>query len=274
MLVKQYFEESISDRPLRYQTKINMVRCLKKLELWNLPYSQITPSFCWNKIEGIINQNVKRVYAGYIRNIFNYDQSQIPVVMGIARTYDLPTAEELLSIIERSKYRLQLLLCMYAGLRVGEACAVVPEQIKMEKGYYFLNVDRAFSQDGKSFGSPKTLGKVMIPEFLALEVLAMKKEDYWQQGIPSKRVTAACYSLSDHGSKIHINPHMLRHWFATDMARRNVPVHVIMKQMRHKNVQTAMAVYAQVNNGDLIDALPIRPTTAKENLAKVVNLFN
>ena len=274
MKVKQYFEEAISDRPLRYQTKINMVRCLKKLELWEMPYAQITPSLCWNRIEGIINQNVKRVYAGYVRNIFNYDQKQIPVVMGIARTYDLPTAEELLTIIERSKYRLQLLLCMYAGLRIGEACAVVPQQVKKEKDHYFLHVDRAFSQDGLSLSTPKTLGKVMIPEWLALEVLDMKKEDYWQKGIPSKRVTTACYSLSDHGSKIHINPHMLRHWFATDMARRNVPIHVIMSQMRHKNVQTAMAVYAQVNNGDLIGALPIRPTAQKEEMAKVVKLFN
>lgn len=131
MLVKQYFEESISDKPLRYQTKINMVRCLKKLELWEVPYDQITPSLCWNRIEGIINQNVKRVYAGYVRNISNYNHSQIPLVMGIARTYDLPTAEELLAVIERSKYRLQLLLCMYAGLRVDEACAVVPQQCEI-----------------------------------------------------------------------------------------------------------------------------------------------
>ena len=273
MKVSQYYEKEISNRPHKYQTKINMVRCLKKLELWDMDYELITPSLCWNRVEGIFNQNVKRVYAGYVRNIFNYDRNQIPIVMGYAKIYDLPNVEQLESVINRSKYRLILFLCMYAGLRIGEACAVVPKQINKEGDLYFLNVDRAFSQDGLSLSSPKTLGRVLIPEWLALEVLNMKQDSYWKQGRPTKLVTAACQSLG-RIEKVHINPHMLRHWFATDMARRNVPPHIIMKQMRHKNVQTAMTVYAQVNNTDLIGSLPIRPTVKTETMGKVVNLFN
>ena len=274
MLVNEYFEEEISQRPLRYQTKLNMIRCLKKLELWDLEYSKVNSQLCWNKIEGLLNQNVKRTYAGYVRNIFGYSQKQIPVVMGISKTYDLPTQQELHRIIERSKYKLQLFLCMYAGLRIGEACAVVPKQVIKDKQNYYLNVDRAFSQDGNNLSSPKTIGKVLIPEWLALKILEIRESEYWQKGVPTKRVTTACYSLSSHGQKIHINPHMLRHWFATDMARRNVPVHVIMRQMRHKNVQTAMAVYAQINNSDLIDSLPMRPEDKVIHMGKVVNLFD
>jgi integrase len=274
MLVNEYFEEEISQRPFRYQTKLNMIRCLKKLELWDLEYSKVNSQLCWNKIEGLLNQNVKRTYAGYVRNIFGYSQKQIPVVMGISKTYDLPTQQELHRIIERSKYKLQLLLCMYAGLRIGEACAVVPKQVIKDKQNYYLNVDRAFSQDGNNLSSPKTIGKVLIPEWLALMILEIRESEYWQKGVPTKRVTTACYSLSSHGQKIHINPHMLRHWFATDMARRNVPVHVIMRQMRHKNVQTAMAVYAQINNSDLIDSLPMRPEDKVIHMGKVVNLFD
>ena len=274
MLVNEYFEEEISQRPLRYQTKLNMIRCLKKLELWDLEYSKVNSQLCWNKIEGLLNQNVKRTYAGYVRNIFGYSQKQIPVVMGISKTYDLHTQQELHRVIERSKYKLQLFLCMYAGLRIGEACAVVPKQVIKDKQNYYLNVDRAFSQDGNNLSSPKTIGKVLIPEWLALMILEIRESEYWQKGVPTKRVTTACYSLSSHGQKIHINPHMLRHWFATDMARRNVPVHVIMRQMRHKNVQTAMAVYAQINNSDLIDSLPMRPEDKVIHMGKVVNLFD
>ncbi len=273
MLVSEYFEEKVAQRPLRYQTKVNMVRCLKKLGLWDLEYSKVNSQICWKKIEEILNQNVKRVYAGYVRNIFGYSQEQVPVVMGISKTYNLPTQQELHSVIERTKYKLQLLLCMYAGLRIGEACAVVPKQVFKDKSNYYLNVDRAFSQDGKSLSSPKTIGKVLIPEWLALMILEMKETEYWQTGVPTKRVTTACFSLSSHSKKIHINPHMLRHWFATDMARRSVPVHVIMRQMRHKSVQTAMAVYAQINNTDLIDSMPIRPEDQTPSLGNVVNLF-
>ncbi len=273
MKVSQYYEKEIGNKPYKYQTKQNIVKCLKKLDLWDEPYKSITPALCWNRLEGIFNQNVKRVYAGYVRTFFNYDKKQIPVIMGIARTYDLPTVEQLESVINRSKYRLHLLLCMYAGLRIGEACAVVPQQVKKEGDLYFLNIDRAFSQDGLSLSSPKTLGRVLIPEWLALEVLNMKKDDYWKQGRPTKLITSACLSLG-RIEKVKINPHMLRHWFATDMARRNVPPHIIMKQMRHKNVQTAMAVYSQVNNADLINAMPVKPSANKPEMAKVVNLFN
>jgi len=274
MLVSQYFEEAISQKPLRYQTKINMVRCLKKLELWDLKFTEVTSQLCWQRIESLLNQNVKRTYAGYVRNIFGYSQKQIPVVMGISKTYNLPSQHDLHKVIDRSKYRFQLYLCMYAGLRIGEACAVIPQQVIKDKNNYYLNVDRAFSQDGKNLSSPKTIGKVLIPEWLATMILGMKDDEFWKKGTPTKRVTTACFSLSGHGHKIHINPHMLRHWFATDMARRNVPVHVIMRQMRHKNVQTAMAVYAQINNSDLIDALPTRPEDKAVSMGNVVNLFN
>jgi len=274
MLVREYFELEIANKPYKYQTKLNMVRCLKKLELWEMDHQNITPAICWERIDGIINQNVKRVYAGYVRNIFNYGRNQIPVVIGQSKVYDLPTQEELHKVIESSKYRLQLFLCMYAGLRIGEACAVVPQQIKKEGANYFLNVDRAFSQDGKSFGSPKTLGRVMVPEWLAMEILEIKEEQYWRKGTPTKLITTACMSLGTKNRKriIRVNPHMLRHWFATDMARRNVPPNVMMKQMRHKNVQTTMAIYSQVNNADLISSLPSR-CEREETTANVVNLF-
>jgi hypothetical protein len=46
----------------------------------------------------------------------------------------------------------------------------------------------------------------------------------------------------------------------------------MMKQMRHKNVQTTMAIYSQVNNADLISSLPTR-YMEEEAISNVVNLF-
>ena len=258
MLVSEYFDGYVQTKRYKYQTKINMVRCLKKLELWDMDYEDINPSLVWERIEQIINQNVKRCYSGYMRNIFDYTFDQIPVVMGISRTYDLPSQKMLHEIIESTKYKNILFLCMYAGLRIGEACAVVPDQVQKDGNHYWLNVDRAFSQDGMNLSSPKTLGKVLIPEWVAQMILSMKKEDYWKKGMPTKLVTNACQSLG-HTQKVSINPHMLRHWFATDMVHRGIPVNVIMKQMRHKSINTTMQVYAQVNKGDFIDALPNLP---------------
>jgi integrase len=197
----------------------------------------------------------------------------IKVIDGIPRTYDLPSQNDLHRVIDRSiKYKKQLYLCMYAGLRVGEACAVTPESVSKEGSSYWLNVDKAWSQDGLHLGSPKTIGKVMIPSWLADQIQNMSDEEIWKKGKPTQLVSWSCNSLSKRGEKIQINPHMLRHWFATDMVRRNVPVHVIMRQMRHKNVNTTMRIYAQVHNSDFMNALPIRPEDKPVKLAKVIPL--
>jgi integrase len=157
---------------------------------------------------------------------------------------------------------------MYGGLRVGEACAVVPEQVQRISDQYWLYVDRAFSQDGKSLSSPKTLGKVIIPEWMAKEILEMKLEDRWQLGTPTKRITEACYSLSGHGTKTHINPHMLRHWYATELIRLNVNPEVVRRQLRHKNIETTMKIYVQVNSKDLEKAVIQRPSQPPKNEAQ------
>jgi integrase len=222
------------------------------------------------------SHNVKKNIYIMLRSVFRDLGifSDLPILSGISKSYSLPSQDELHSIIDRSKYRRVLYLCMYAGLRVGEACAVVPSQLE---GNY-LTVDRAFSQDGKHLGSPKTYGKVLIPSWLADEVRTMTKEDEWQLGMSTQLVSWACVSLSKKGSQIHINPHMLRHWFATDMIRRGVNPETVRRQMRHSNINTTMRIYVQVNSYDLEQSVPLTPkerAVASENVVpfrlKVVN---
>jgi hypothetical protein len=75
MLVKEYFELEIANRPYKYQTRLNMVRCLKKLELWEMEYESLTPAICWERIEGIINQNVKNIRRVYQKCIQLWKES-------------------------------------------------------------------------------------------------------------------------------------------------------------------------------------------------------
>ena len=70
MLVSEYFEGTVSNRPYKYQTKINMVNCLKRLGLWDMEYTQITPNLCWERIDSHFNMNVKRVYAGVFKQVW------------------------------------------------------------------------------------------------------------------------------------------------------------------------------------------------------------
>jgi integrase len=198
----------------------------------------------------------------------------LPYLEGEGKIYDIPSQEDLEWLIARSKYRLQLLLCMYGGLRVGEACAVTPE--KLQNNY--LDVNQAFSQDGLHLGSPKTYGKILLPDWLADEVREMKPKEYWQIGKPTKDVTNSCFKLSKNKEWIQrtggkrVNPHMLRHWYATDMIRRGVNPEVVRRQMRHKNVSVTLKIYTQVRSEEVEASLPNRP--GKCHAQKRTNIRN
>ena len=257
MLVSEYATNVINNRPLKYGTRQSYFKIIKSLGIWDIALADLNCAMVYDKVDQMKSHNVKKNIYICLRSVFKDLGifNDLPILQGIAKQYDFPTQEELHELIERSKYRRILYLCMYAGLRVGEACAVIPSQLE---GNY-LRVDRAFSQDGKHLGSPKTYGKVLIPEWLAMEVKEMKKDEYWQLGKPTQLVSWACGNLSKRRSKKHINPHMLRHWFATDMIRRGINPEIARRQLRHKNIETTMKIYVQVCDQELEMAVPKRP---------------
>lgn len=259
MLVSEYASNVINNRPLKYGTRQSYLKIIKSLGIWDMALADLNCALIYDKVDQMRSHNVKKNVYICLRSVFRDLGifNELPILNGISKQYDLPSQEELHQVIDRSKYRRILYLCMYAGLRVGEACAVVPSQLE---GNY-LRVDRAFSQDGKHLGSPKTYGKVLIPEWLATEIRSMTKDEYWQLGMPTQLVSWACGNLSKRGARKHINPHMLRHWFATDMIRRGVNPEIVRRQLRHKSIETTMKIYVQVNESDLQNSVPLRPHT-------------
>ena len=257
MLVSEYAQNVINNRPLKYGTRHSYIKIIKSLGIWETEISDLNCALIFDKVDQMRSHNVKKNVYICLRSVFKDLGifNELPILQGIAKEYDFPTQEELHQIIDRSKYRRILYLCMYAGLRVGEACAVIPSQLEGN----MLTVDRAISQDGLHMGSPKTYGKVMIPDWLADEVRAMTEEEYWRIGMPSQLVSWACGNLSKRSASKSINPHMLRHWFATDMIQRGINPEIARRQLRHKNIETTMKIYVQVNDQDLEMAVPKRP---------------
>ena len=263
MLVSEYISKIIESRPYKYSTKQTNYRDIKRLGILDLDTSEITSGLIMGIVEQIPNQNSRKRLYITARSIFK-DLGicqDLPYLEGSGKIYDIPSQEDLEWLISRSKYRLQLLLCMYGGLRVGEACAVTPEKLEGD----YLDVNQAWSQDGLNLGSPKTYGKILLPNWLAEEVRSMKPEDHWKMGKPTKDVTNSCYKLSKNQDWISktggktVNPHMLRHWYATDMIKRGVNPEVVRRQMRHKNVSVTLKIYTQVKSEEIIASLPNRP---------------
>ena len=262
MLVKEYVDQLIQNRPYKYAYKQTLIRDIKKMGIWDFDIEDVTSSYIRDVVDSQSNHNSRRRLYITARSVFkDINKCQdLPVLESISRIYQFPSQEHLEFLINKSKYRLQLLLCMYGGLRVGEACAVTPS--KLEGNY--LRVDEAFSQDGLHLGSPKTVGRVLLPEWLAEEIRTMKPEQFWKIGMTTKMVTGSIYKISRFkeaqrltGGK-GINPHMLRHWYATDMIKRGINPEVVRRQMRHKKIETTMKVYVQVNSKDLEESVPSR----------------
>ena len=269
MLVKDYVDQIVQNRPYKYATKQTLIRDIKKMGIWEMDINDVTSAHIRNVVDSIGNHNSRRRLYITARSIFKElgKCQDLPVLESISRIYQFPSQENLEFLINKSKYRLQLLLCMYGGLRVGEACAVTPA--KLEGNY--LRVDEAFSQDGLHIGSPKTVGRVLLPEWLADEVRSMTPEQYWKLGMTTKMVSGSIYKISRFkeaqrltGGK-PINPHMLRHWYATDMVKRGISPEVVRRQMRHKKIETTMKVYVQVNSADLEESVPLRANELVSN---------
>ena len=262
MLVSEYATEVINTRPYKYQTRQTFFKDLKRLGIWDLDVDQVNSALIRDVVEQLTTQSTRKRLYITARSIFrDLDKCQdLPNLEAEGKIYDIPPQEQLEWLIDRSKYRLQLLLCMFGGLRVGEACAVTPEKLSGD----YLDVNQAYSQDGLHLGSPKTYGKILLPHWLAEEVRNMQPEQLWSLGKTTKLVSHSCYKLS-RGEKFKklsggktVNPHMLRHWYATDMIRRGVNPEVVRRQMRHKNVSVTLKIYTQVRSEEIEASLPNR----------------
>jgi len=276
MKVSEHVEKLIQSRPYKYTYKQTLVRDVKKLGIWEMDIEDVTSAYIRDTVDMVRNHNSRRRLYITARSIFKeLDKCQdLPVLESISRIYQFPEQEHLDYLINKSKYRLQLFLCMYGGLRLGESCAVTPN--KLEGNY--LRVDEAFSQDGKHLGSPKTVGRVLLPEWLADEVRRMTPDQYWKIGTTTKKVSSSIYKISRFkgaeqltGGK-PINPHMLRHWYATDMIKRGISPEVVRRQMRHARIETTMRVYVQVNSKDLEASVPTRFVQNQSTSGNVIPL--
>jgi integrase len=262
MLVSEYATEVINTRPYKYQTRQTFFKDLKRLGIWDLDVEQVNSALIRDVVEQLTTQSTRKRLYITARSIFrDLGKCQdLPNLEAEGKIYDIPPQEQLEWLIDRSKYRLQLLLCMFGGLRVGEACAVTPEKLSGD----YLDVNQAYSQDGLHLGSPKTYGKILLPHWLAEEVKNMQPDQLWSLGRTTKLVSHSCYKLS-RGEKFKnlsggktVNPHMLRHWYATDMIRRGVNPEVVRRQMRHKNVSVTLKIYTQVRSEEIEASLPNR----------------
>lgn len=187
------------------------------------------------------NPNTRRAAVIAIRSVFGWD---IKIPKAVPRRYDLASEDTYRLALMTSPHEARGLLMMYAGLRISEACAITYQDVSGDR----LAVNKQY-QELHETGKPTTYtigplksacsdSTIVIPHFLTDVVLSLTDTP-----VPGR--VRESLRRAGHKVGIHLTPHSLRHWYATTMLQRGVPLPVVQKQMRHSDIAVTLRTYVQ-----------------------------
>lgn len=155
--------------------------------------------------------------------------------------------EERRFVDECSKYKQGnlYLLCLYQGLRLGEALALTYEDIDFDK--MTININKSLDSLGETT-APKTATSVRtIPLFKRTLTLL-------ERGATGKLFTLSRKGYQNTIIKIrhkleldNVNVHTMRHTFATRCSEAGIPAKVVQKWLGHSTLEMTLNVYTHVN---------------------------
>ena len=203
----------------------------------------------------IDNVNTRRAAAIACRSVLDMPRLRIP--KGVPRRYELPDEDTLRLALMQSKYEARGLLMAFAGLRLGEACAVTHKARRADRLHVDRQVTELYASAAQTGGEAQHVRRiapvktneadVVIPRWLCPIVDSLTDTD---------SPGAVRTSLYNAGKKLgfNLNPHMLRHWYATESLRRGVPLVAVSKQLRHSDVAVTLRSYVEHRDEDIHNA--------------------
>lgn len=229
-------------RMLRQSTVFSYLQTLRQLGLEDLPTSALTPRLLFDALTRVTTPNTRRKHVVALRSMFREQAwiREFGIDPSVPRIYDLPSETDIRLALVLCRYEVQGLLMMYAGLRCGEATAASVTDLDG-------NILRVFRQQDLygQIRQAKTVGSVVVPNWLA--------ERLSHVGGPRPTNGAVREAMRRSGLKvgIHLAPHMLRHWYATQLVSNGVNPEIARRQMRHSDLKTTLGYYAQVSKNEL-----------------------
>lgn len=230
------------DKGLRQSTVVSYTRLMNRLGILDMDPSQ---EYVLDRLFSIDNPNTRRAAVIALRSIFGWS---IKIPKGIPRRYDLPDEDTLRLALMTSPHESRGLLMMYAGLRIGEACAITHKDLDGDR----LRVDKQIQQLHIK-GEPSTCRVSPVKASVAAVVIPDVLVPHIKNLDATAAPDAVRESLRRAGSKvgIHLNPHMLRHWYATTLLERGAPLSLVSRAMRHSDPAVTLRTYAQVRDEDV-----------------------
>lgn len=235
------------ERGLRQSTALSYERLLRRLGILDRDVAEVTREAALEALWTIENPNTRRATIIALRAVLGL---QIKIPRAMPRRYTLPDETTLRLALMTSRHEARGLLMMYAGLRIGEACAVTRRDLDGD----LLTVDKQVQQLHRT-GRPTTVrlgpvksgeGRIVVP--LVVQQAAAGLEE-------TVKPDAVRESLRRAGRRVGValNPHLLRHWYATTLLARGANLALVSSQLRHSDVSVTLRTYAQFNARDIHD---------------------
>lgn len=161
------------------------------------------------------------------------------------RALTIDEERRLITACKNCKEGLLFLLCLYQGLRLGEALALTYEDINFDKRT--ITISQSLTERNQ-LKCTKNGEKRVIPLFNQTVALlnrqATGKICVYSRAVYQRKICELCKQLKITG----ISTHSLRHTFATRCAESGVTAKTVQQWLGHKTLEMTLNVYTHVNS--------------------------
>lgn len=195
--------ERLSHKALKDSTIREYLSTLRVLGLEDLPRDTATVGLLSSRLQRVLTPSTRRKHAINLRASLGVE---IACPRPSQKVYALPPMAQIREALEASPYAMWGLTMLYAGLRLGESC------VKQPLSGNVLYVDRQRTPSGEVV-TAKTSRPVVIPSWLA---------DRYAQHDFERGHNTVYVGIRRAGTKkgLLLNPHQLRHAYATRLVRQ------------------------------------------------------
>lgn len=159
---------------------------------------------------------------------------------------------EFIRCASQHKYGKYFLICLYQGLRKGEARALKVNDIDFNENT--LRIDESLNTHTtrtttKNLQSMRTIPLFSKAKEILKELVKGKKQNELIFNIGQHRVDKAIAQICESANIKHISTHILRHTFITRCQELNIPTYIIQQWVGHeKGSVVTTKIYTHLNN--------------------------
>lgn len=245
MTVRDIVAEVALNKGLRRTTYYSYERLIGIVIPLDTDISDVAQADVIQRLWDIDSPNTRRATIIALRSVFGWN---IKIPRSIPKRYDLPDEHSLRFALMLSIREPRGLLMMYAGLRIGEACAVTAQDRQGDRltvARQVVELHRTGEATTWTLGPTKTAeASVIVPDVLWPVIDGL---DTWDK---PGRVRE---SLRRAGKRAgtDLTPHMLRKWYCTHLIERGLPLELVRQQMRHSDISVTLSHYQQFREADI-----------------------